>query len=79
MTMRRNCEPLFDVHPATGLTFEVFYTDRTLMSFGKDGAGWFWWPRQRGRVPGGPARGPFPTPYSAYRNALLAADNTRCL
>jgi hypothetical protein len=39
MTMRRNCEPLFDVHPATGLTFEVFYTDRTLMSFGKDGAG----------------------------------------
>ena len=40
MTMLRNTyEPLFDVHPVTGSSFEVFYADRTLESFGRIGAG----------------------------------------
>ena len=34
--------PLFDVHPVTGDSIEVFYADRTLESFGRCGAGWFW-------------------------------------
>ena len=41
-------EPLYDVNPQTGASIEVFYADRTLETFGKGGAGWFWWPRQRG-------------------------------
>ena len=41
-------EPLFDVHPWTGASIEVFYSDRTLETFGRGGAGWFWWPRLRG-------------------------------
>jgi hypothetical protein len=63
--------PLFDVDPVTGASIEVFYADRTLESFGRDGAGWFWWPRRRGLAPTGPARGPFPTGYSAYRDAII--------
>jgi hypothetical protein len=63
-------EPLFDVHPVTGVSIEVFYTDRTLETFGRCGAGWFWWPRKRGFAPSSPAKGPFPTSYSAYRDAL---------
>jgi hypothetical protein len=62
--------PLFDAHPVTGASIEVFYSDRTLEAFGRGGAGWFWWPRRRGFAPDGPAHGPFPTSYSAYRNAL---------
>jgi hypothetical protein len=27
-------EPLFDVQPRTGISFEVFYSDRTLETFG---------------------------------------------
>jgi hypothetical protein len=42
-------EPLYDINPRTGICFEVFYSDRTLETFGRDGAGWFWWPRPRGR------------------------------
>jgi hypothetical protein len=57
----RQREPLFDVHPRTGISFEVFYADRTLETFGSAGAGWFWWPRRRGFAPEGPAIGPFPT------------------
>jgi hypothetical protein len=34
-------EPLYDVHPLTGIGIEVFYADRTLETFGKCGAGWF--------------------------------------
>ena len=26
-------EPLFDVHPRTGVSIEVFYSDRTLETF----------------------------------------------
>jgi hypothetical protein len=62
-------EPVFDVHPVTGASFEVFYADRTLETFGRAGAGWFWWPRRRGVAPAGLAVGPFPTSYSAYRSA----------
>jgi hypothetical protein len=69
-------EPLFDVHPATGVSIEVFYADSRLVTFGRGGAGWFWWPRRRGLAPEGPARGPFPTRYAAFRNALGAPNNS---
>ena len=65
-------EPLFDIHPQTGTSIEVFYADRTLETFGRCGAGWFWWPRRRGCSPDGPATGPFATSYSAYRHAMSA-------
>ena len=39
----RSLEPLFDIHPRTGASIEVFYADRTLETFGRCGAGWFWW------------------------------------
>ena len=80
MTMSGNQrETLFDVHPRTGVSIEVFFADHSLISFGKSGAGWFWQVRQRGRVPEGSAAGPFPSSYSAYRNALLAKGlGARC-
>jgi hypothetical protein len=62
--------PFFDVHPQTGATIEVFYADRALETFGRCGAGWFWWDRRRGTSPAGPATGPFATSYSAYRHAI---------
>jgi hypothetical protein len=65
--------PLYDINPATGASIEVFYADRTLETFGRGGAGWFWWPRRRGCSPNGPATGPFATSYSAYRHALNTA------
>jgi hypothetical protein len=64
-------EPLFDAHPVTGACIEVFYADTTLTSFGRGGAGWFWWLRRRGFAPEGRAVGPFPTSYSAYRDAMI--------
>jgi hypothetical protein len=67
-------EPLFDVHPLTGASVEVFYADRVLETFGKGGAGWFWWPRRPGFAPAGPAAGPFPTSYSPYRHAMVTAS-----
>src|SRR5712671_6808514 len=63
-------EPLYDVHPQTGATIEVFYSDRTMETFGRCGAGWFWCSRRRGSAPAGPATGPFPTSYAAYRHAM---------
>jgi hypothetical protein len=69
---RAGREPLFDVHPQTGISIEVFYSDRTLETFGRGAAGWFWWPRRRGFSPAGSATGPFATRYSAYRDALNA-------
>ena len=63
-------EPLFDVHPLTRVSIEVFYSDRTLETFGRRGAGWFWWPRQRGCSPDSPATGPFATSYAAYRHVM---------
>ncbi|WP_439923521.1 hypothetical protein [Nitrobacter sp. JJSN] len=68
---QRECrEPLYDIHPLTGISIEIFYADRTLETFGKCGAGWFWCLRRRGCSPDGPAIGPFATSYSAYRHAL---------
>ncbi len=63
-------EPLFDIHPRTGATVEVFYADRRLETFGRCGAGWFWWSRRRGLPPAGGATGPFATSYAAYRHAM---------
>jgi hypothetical protein len=71
----RQHEPLFDVHPRTGINFEVFYSDSTLETFGRGGAGWFWWPRQRGSSPSGSATGPFATSYAAYRHAMNAPES----
>jgi hypothetical protein len=62
--------PLYEIDPETGVSFEVFYSDRTLETFGRRGAGWFWWSRRRGSVPEGSATGPFATSYAAYRHAL---------
>jgi hypothetical protein len=67
---RHHHEPLFDVHPVTGASIEVFYADTRLATFGRGSVGWFWWPRRRGFAPDGPAHGPFPTSYSAYLDAL---------
>ena len=54
----RQREPLFDVHPQTGASIEVFYPDHTLEAFGGDGAGWFWWVRRRGFSPDGSRTAP---------------------
>jgi len=69
-------EPLFDVHPRTGVSIEVFYTDRTLETFGRHGAGWFWWPRRCGFSPNGHATGPFATSYAAYRHAMTTGGRS---
>jgi hypothetical protein len=63
-------EPLYDVHPRTGASIEVFYADRTLETFGRSGGGWFWWSRRRGCSPDGSPTGPFATSYAAYRHAM---------
>jgi hypothetical protein len=65
-------EPLFDVHPVTGASIEVFYADTRLATFGRGGAGWFWHFRLRGFAPDGMAHGPFPSRYAAYRDAFVA-------
>jgi hypothetical protein len=65
-------EPLYDIDPQTGATIEVFYADRSLETFGRCGAGWFWWPRRRGCSPDGSPTGPFATGYAAYRHAMNA-------
>ena len=70
----RRRAPLFDVHPQTGVTIEVFYADRTLETFGRGGAGWFWWVRLRGSSPNGPATCPFATSYAAYRDGMKSSE-----
>jgi hypothetical protein len=70
LRQRARHEPLFDVHPWTGASVEVFYADRSLETFDKCGSGWFWWLRRRGCSPDGPATGPFSTSYAAYRHAM---------
>jgi hypothetical protein len=67
-------EPLFDVDPRTGATIEVFYVDRTMETFGRSGAGWFWCSRRRGFASEGPPTGPFATRYAAYRHGLNGGD-----
>ena len=69
-TMQCAHDPLYDINPATGINIEVFYADRTMETFGRDSAGWFWWPRRRGFSPDGLATGPFATSYAAYRHAM---------
>jgi hypothetical protein len=69
-TERGNHEPLYDIDPLTGASVEVFYADRTPETFGRCGAGWFWWSRRNGFSPDGPATGPFATSYAAYRHAI---------
>jgi hypothetical protein len=63
-------EPLHGINARTGVSFEVFYSDRTLETFGRAGGGWFWWSRRHGSAPEGPATGPFATGYAAFRNAF---------
>ena len=65
-------QPLFDIHPLTGATIEVFYADGRLETFGRYGAGWFWCYRRRGFPPDGLAAGPFATSYAAYRDAMTS-------
>ena len=73
MTMSGNRhEPLFDIHPMTGASIEVFFADR-LATFGTGGAGWFWWSRRRGCSRDGSPTGPFATSYAAYRHAISTA------
>ena len=55
------------------MAIEVFYADRRLETFGRCGAGWFWWCRRRGFPPGGLPTGPFATSYAAYHHAMNAA------
>jgi hypothetical protein len=68
-------EPIHDVHPDR-INIEVFYADRTLETFGRGGAGWFWWSRRRGCSPDGSPTGPFATSYSAYRHAISSMPST---
>ncbi len=70
MTSNPRHEPLYDINPRTGASIEVFYMDRTLETFGRCGAAWFWWPRRRGAAPEGARTGPFATCYAAYRHAM---------
>ena len=46
-------EPLYDVHPRTGATIEVFFAHHTLETLGRCGGGWFWCCRRRGFAPVG--------------------------
>ena len=69
-------EPLYDIDPRTGTSIEVFFADRALETFGRCGAGWFWWPRRRGCSPDGSPTGPFATSYAAYRHAMNTAAAT---
>jgi hypothetical protein len=72
-SMPRQRESLYEINPLTGIGIEVFYADRMLETFGRGGAGWFWWPRRRGSPPDSPATGPFATSYAAYRHAMKKA------
>jgi hypothetical protein len=73
---RHKFEPLFDIDPVTGASVEIFWADATLATFGRVGAGWWWHFRLRGLAPDGPAHGPFPTSYSAYKDALHSAQRS---
>jgi hypothetical protein len=61
---RTHNEPLYDIHPRTGASIEVFYADRALETFGRSAAGWFWWPHRRGCSSDGSPTGPFATSYA---------------
>ena len=66
---RAACDPLYDIDPRTGRTFEIFLADSVLArSFGARG-GWFWWSCLPGGLPETPPHGPFTTSYGAFRDA----------
>jgi hypothetical protein len=67
---RDHHEALYDVIPGSGVGIEIFFSDRTMETFGRIGMGWFWWPRRRGLAPDGERTGPFATSYAAYRHAM---------
>jgi hypothetical protein len=69
--MQRAHDPLYEIDPQTGVSIEVFWTDHTLETFGRGGAGWFWWSRRRGV---GPATGPFTSCYSISTRDELDGD-----
>jgi len=71
---RARYESLYDINPVTGASIEVFHSDRSLETFGRGGAGWFWWLREHGCSPDGPPTGPFATSYAAYRHAMIATQ-----
>jgi hypothetical protein len=60
--------PLYDVHPKTGATIEVFYAERVFD--GMEGAGWFWWTCTDGLPPEWPPKGPFGSSYRAWCDAV---------
>jgi hypothetical protein len=70
-------EPLFDVHPVTGVSIEVFYAGSPPRCFGRGSAGWHWHFRQRGYAANGPAVGPFSSAYLAFRHALISVGSTQ--
>jgi hypothetical protein len=70
LRQRARYEPLYDIDPRTGASFEVFDSDRTLETFGRCGPGWFYWARRRSFAPDSSAIGPFATSYAAYRHAM---------
>jgi hypothetical protein len=67
-------EPIFDVHPVTGVGVRVFYADNRLVTFGTGGSGWFLWFRQRGFAPDGAAHGPFPHELLSLSEHALACQ-----
>jgi hypothetical protein len=69
--------PLYEIDPLTGATIEVYYADRSLETFGRFCAGWFWQYRRRRFSPDGPATGPFATSYAAYRHAIMFGGSNR--
>ena len=48
---RHQHAPMFDIHPVTGASIEIFFADRTLETFGRGGAGLFWHVRRRSFAP----------------------------
>jgi hypothetical protein len=70
-------EPLYDINPRTGAWVEVFYADSSPETFGRGGAGWFWWSGRCGCPREGSPMGPFATGYAALRHALGTALGTR--
>lgn len=69
-TMQCAHDPLYDIDPQTGATIEVYWANRELETFGRYGAGWFWWSRRRGCSPDSSPIGPFATKYAAFKSAM---------
>ena len=76
-TQRERREPLYDVHPMTGASIEVFYADRTLETFG--GCGGVGFGSRADAALRRMAHGPFATSYSAALGASLGASSGRTI